>query len=82
MDSFTEKPFKDEVDELESTVASARQIHRDVEGIHDVMGGASAVGAEAALAAFDGVFPGDYKGNNSICRCNVAHGIPCLLGTG
>lgn len=38
MDSFTEKHFKDEVDELESTVASARQIHRDVEGLHDVMG--------------------------------------------
>lgn len=26
------------MDELESTVASARQIHRDVEGFHDVMG--------------------------------------------
>lgn len=38
MDSFTEKHFKDEVDELESTVTSARQIHRDVEGLHDVMG--------------------------------------------
>ena len=26
------------MDELESTVVSARQIHRDVEGFHDVMG--------------------------------------------
>ena len=38
MDNFAEKNAKDGLSELESTVASARQIHCDVEGLHAVMG--------------------------------------------
>ena len=38
MDNFAEKNAKDRLSELESTVASARQIHCDVEGLHEVMG--------------------------------------------
>lgn len=38
MDNFAEKNAKDWLSELESTVASARQIHCDVEGFHEVMG--------------------------------------------
>ena len=38
MDNFAEKNAKDGLSELESTVASARQIHCDVEGLHEVMG--------------------------------------------
>ena len=38
MYNFAEKNAKDGLSELESTVASARQIHCDVEGLHGVMG--------------------------------------------
>ena len=38
MDNFAEKNAQDRLKELESTVASARQIHCDVEGLHEVMG--------------------------------------------
>ena len=38
MDNFAEKNAKDGLSELESTVASARQFHCDVEGLHEVMG--------------------------------------------
>ena len=38
MDNFAEKNAKDGLSELESTVASARKIHCDVEGLHEVMG--------------------------------------------
>ena len=38
MDNFAEKNAQDRLKELESTVASARQIHCDVEGLYEVMG--------------------------------------------
>ncbi|MBQ5846312.1 MAG: hypothetical protein IIW64_06700, partial [Selenomonadaceae bacterium] len=38
LDNFAEKNAQDRLKELESTVTSARQIHCDVEGLHEVMG--------------------------------------------
>lgn len=38
MDNFAEKNAQDRLRELENTVASARRIHCDVEGLHEVMG--------------------------------------------
>ena len=38
MDNFAEKNAQDRLRELENTVASARQIHCDVEGLYEVMG--------------------------------------------
>ena len=38
MDNFAEKNAQDRLRELENTVTSARQIHCDVEGLHEVMG--------------------------------------------
>ncbi|MGM9539478.1 DUF5665 domain-containing protein [Anaerovibrio sp.] len=38
MGSFLGKNVSGSTNELEGTVASARQIHRDVEGLHEIMG--------------------------------------------